>query len=400
MIKKNSRIVIIGGGILGLSISRKLLLEGYKKVTLLEKENTCANHQSSRNSGVMHAGLYYKPGSLKAELSRKGIGLMKNYCNDNNIKWDECGKIVVATENNEIERLEALYSRGKRNNLKGIKMINAKEANTYEPYVNAKKAIFVPEESIVNYKKVAQKYQEEIFALGGIIKYQSKVVGIKILNVNQEIVLESGELINGDVIISTSGLYSDKVTKMLGIDIEKKQTLPFRGEYYLLKPEYEYLVKGLIYPVPNPKLPFLGVHFTRMVGGGVEAGPNAVLAMAREGYDWQTLNLIELYESISYPGLHKFILKYPLITAGEFIRSLSKKVFVNSLKKLIPEIRTDMITAGPAGIRAQLMNREGSLEQDFDIRIKGNFISVLNAPSPAATSSLSISEYIVKLITK
>ncbi len=400
MIKKNSRIVIIGGGILGLSISRKLLLEGYKKVTLLEKENTCANHQSSRNSGVMHAGLYYKPGSLKAELSRKGIGLMKNYCNDNNIKWDECGKIVVATENNEIERLEALYSRGKRNNLKGIKMINAKEANTYEPYVNAKKAIFVPEESIVNYKKVAQKYQEEIFALGGIIKYQSKVVGIKILNVNQEIVLESGELINGDVIISTSGLYSDKVTKMLGIDIENKQTLPFRGEYYLLKPEYEYLVKGLIYPVPNPKLPFLGVHFTRMVGGGVEAGPNAVLAMAREGYDWQTLNLIELYESISYPGLHKFILKYPLITAGEFIRSLSKKVFVNSLKKLIPEIRTDMITAGPAGIRAQLMNREGSLEQDFDIRIKGNFISVLNAPSPAATSSLSISEYIVKLITK
>ena len=186
---------------------------------------------------------------------------------------------------------------------------------------------------------------------------------------------------------------------MLGIDIENKQTLPFRGEYFLLKPEYEYLVKGLIYPVPNPKLPFLGVHFTRMIGGGVEAGPNAVLAMAREGYDWKTINMSEFYESITYPGLHKFILKYPLITAGEIIRSLSKQLFVKSLKKLIPEIRADMITYGPAGIRAQLMNLEGSLEQDFDIRIKGNFISVLNAPSPAATSSLSIADYIAKFIT-
>ncbi len=396
---KNSRVVIIGGGILGLSLSRKLLLAGYKNITLIEKENTFASHQSSRNSGVMHAGLYYKPNSLKAELSRKGIVLMKKYCNENNIKWDECGKIVVATDNHEINRLEDLYSRGLKNNLKGIKIINSKEANIYEPYVNAKKAIFVPEESIVDYKKVAQKYQEEILALGGSIKYKSKVIGIRNLHSNQEIVIDNGEIINGEVIISTAGLYSDRVTKMLGIDIENKQTLPFRGEYFLLKPEYEYLVKGLIYPVPNPKLPFLGVHFTRMIGGGVEAGPNAVLAMAREGYDWKTINITEFYESISYSGLHKFILKYPLITAGEIVRSLSKKVFVNSLKKLIPEIREEMITRGQAGIRAQLMNKEGGLEQDFDIRIKGNFISVLNAPSPAATSSLSISDYIVEFIT-
>ncbi len=396
---KNSKVIIIGGGILGLSLSRRLLLEGYKNITLLEKESTFANHQSSRNSGVMHAGLYYKPGSLKAKLSRKGISLMKTYCNEHNIQWDECGKIVVATDNSEIQRLDDLYRRGKKNNLKGIKMINSREANSYEPYVEAKKAIFVPEESIVDYKKVAKKYQEEILALGGSIKYKSKVLGINNLNSKQEIVLENGELINSEVIISTAGLYSDRVTKMLGIDIENKQTLPFRGEYFLLKPEYEYLVKGLIYPVPNPKLPFLGVHFTRMIGGGVEAGPNAVLAMAREGYDWKTINMSEFYESITYPGLHKFILKYPLITAGEIIRSLSKQLFVKSLKKLIPEIRADMITYGPAGIRAQLMNLEGSLEQDFDIRIKGNFISVLNAPSPAATSSLSIADYIAKFIT-
>ena len=396
---KNSKVIIIGGGILGLSLSRRLLLEGYKNITLLEKESTFANHQSSRNSGVMHAGLYYKPGSLKAKLSRKGISLMKTYCNEHNIQWDECGKIVVATDNSEIQRLDDLYRRGKKNNLKGIKMINSREANSYEPYVEAKKAIFVPEESIVDYKKVAKKYQEEILALGGSIKYKSKVLGINNLNSKQEIVLENGELINSEVVISTAGLYSDRVTKMLGIDIENKQTLPFRGEYFLLKPEYEYLVKGLIYPVPNPKLPFLGVHFTRMIGGGVEAGPNAVLAMAREGYDWKTINMSEFYESITYPGLHKFILKYPLITAGEIIRSLSKQLFVKSLKKLIPEIRADMITYGPAGIRAQLMNLEGSLEQDFDIRIKGNFISVLNAPSPAATSSLSIADYIAKFIT-
>ena len=396
MISQSKRIVIVGGGILGLSIARNFLLKGFKNLTLLEKEECVANHQSSRNSGVMHAGLYYDPKSLKANLSRKGIVMMKEFCNENSISWEECGKVVVATEKNEIERLEKLYERGINNGLKGIKKINSQEVNSIEPYVDAKAGILVPEESIVNYKKVAFKYREEIISLGGEIKCSSKVIGIKHLIDSEELLLENGEVISGEVIISTAGLYSDKLAKMLNFDIDDKQTLPFRGEYYLLKPEFEYLVKGLIYPVPNPTLPFLGVHFTKMIDGGVEAGPNAVLALAREGYNWKTINFHEFYESLTYSGLQKFVFKYPLITAGEVLRSLSKQIFVKSLKKLIPDISGEMIIKGPAGIRAQLMNNNGGLEQDFDIRINGNLISVLNAPSPAATSSLSISEYIVE----
>ena len=396
MISQSKRIVIVGGGILGLSIARNFLLKGFKNLTLLEKEECVANHQSSRNSGVMHAGLYYDPKSLKANLSRKGIVMMKEFCNENSISWEECGKVVVATEKNEIERLEKLYERGINNGLKGIKKINSQEVNSIEPYVDAKAGILVPEESIVNYKKVAFKYREEIISLGGEIKCSSKVIGIKHLIDSEELLHDNGEVISGEVIISTAGLYSDKLAKMLNFDIDDKQTLPFRGEYYLLKPEFEYLVKGLIYPVPNPTLPFLGVHFTKMIDGGVEAGPNAVLALAREGYNWKTINFHEFYESLTYSGLQKFVFKYPLITAGEVLRSLSKQIFVKSLKKLIPDISGEMITKGPAGIRAQLMNNNGGLEQDFDIRINGNLISVLNAPSPAATSSLSISEHIVE----
>lgn len=398
MIHTLDKIIIIGGGILGLSITRKLLKEGYKNITILEKEKSIANHQSSRNSGVMHAGLYYKPGSLKANLSRKGIIMMKDYCNKNKINWEECGKVVVANGDNEIDRLDSLFERGKKNNLKGLKKLNSREVNNIEPYVNAKSGILVPEESIVNYKKVAKSYQDEINSFGGLIRLSSKVTVVYDRANYQEVILETGEKIKADVIIATAGLYSDKVAKMLNIDINNKQTVPFRGEYYLLKPEYNYLVKGLIYPVPNPSLPFLGVHFTKMIEGGVEAGPNAVLALAREGYNWRTINLNEFYESISYKGLQKFILNYPLITAGEFLRSLSKNLFMKSLRKLIPDIKSDMIFSGSSGIRAQLMNINGGLEQDFDIRIKGNLISVLNAPSPAATSSLSISEYIVDSI--
>ncbi len=394
MILKENKILIIGGGILGLSIARKFLIEGFKNVIVLEKDKIIANHQSRRNSGVMHAGLYYKPGSLKSNLSRKGIILMKEYCEENSIKWEECGKVVVATNKDELLRLNSLFKNGQSNKLKNLKMLSSKEVTNIEPYVNAEAGILVPEESIVSYQKVAEKFKEEITSLGGLVKLSSKVIGYKNLINGEELKLESGETIVGNIIIATAGLFSDKITNLLGIDFNKKKTLPFRGEYYLLKPKYQYLVKGLIYPVPNPQFPFLGVHFTKMINGGVEAGPNAVMALAREGYDWKTINIPELYESISYIGLQKFLIKYPLITTGEVIRSLSKAVFLKSLKKLIPDIAADMVYRGPAGIRAQLMNTNGDLEQDFDIRIKGNLISVLNAPSPAATSSLSISEYI------
>ena len=400
MITKSKKIIIVGGGILGLSIARKFLIEGYKNLTILEKEESIAKHQSSRNSGVMHAGLYYDPKSIKAFLCRKGIVLMKNYCEKNNINWKECGKIVIASEGEDLNILESLFTNGKANGLRGIKKINNREVKKIEPYVKAKSGILVPEESIVDYKEVANKYRDEIIALGGSIKYNSKVIGIKNLLDSEKLIIENGETITGDVIVSASGLYGDNLAKMFKINIENKQILPFRGEYYLLKPDFQYLVKGLIYPVPNPNLPFLGVHFTKLIDGSVEAGPNAVLSCAREGYDWKTWNFDELYESISYSGFQKFILKYPLITSGELLRSLLKPIFVKSLRKLIPDIKSEMLVAGPAGVRAQLMNKEGGLEQDFDIRIKGNLISILNAPSPAATSSLSISEYVFDLITK
>ena len=400
MIEKNKKIIVIGGGILGLSIARKFMLKGYKNLTILEKNTSVAKHQSSRNSGVMHSGLYYDPNSLKSHLCRKGILLLKDYCNKNSIDWQECGKIVVASELNEIDRLEKLFSRGEANGLKGIKKMNSKEVNLIEPYVNSKAGIYVPEESIVNFIDVANKFKDEIISLGGLIKYSAKVKGINNLFDSYELFLDNGESINGDLIISATGLHSDKLAKLLDIDIANKQIIPFRGEYYMLKPPFEYLVKGLIYPVPNPSFPFLGVHFTKMINGSVEAGPNAILALAREGYNWQTINPEELYESISFIGLQRFIWKYPLTTAKELMRSISKTVFVKSLQRLIPDIKSNMLCPGIAGVRAQLMNTNGDLEQDFDIRIKGNIISVLNAPSPAATSSLSISNYVFNLLTK
>ena len=399
MLTKNKQIVLIGGGILGLSLARKFLIEGFKNIKLVEKEDSICKHQSSRNSGVMHAGLYYEPKSLKAELSRKGIVLMKDYCNKNLIDWEECGKIVIATRENEQDTLKNLLIRGSKNNLKGLKLLNSKEINNIEPYVEAKAGILVPEESIVSYKDVAKKFEEEVIANRGLIKFCSKVIKIEESQNSYLIHLQTGEKIFADVVISTTGLYSDKVAKLMGLNIDNKKILPFRGEYFLLKSSYKYLVKNLIYPVPNPSLPFLGVHLTRMINVEIEAGPNAILALAREGYDWSIINYEELFESISYIGLRNFIRKYPITTAGEIFRSLFKIIFVKSLQRIIPDIKSEMITSSPSGVRAQLMNPNGNLEQDFDIRIKGNLVCILNAPSPAATSSLSIAEYITNYLT-
>ena len=394
------KIQIIGGGIVGLSIARSLLLKGYKNIEVLEKEKNIAKHQSSRNSGVMHAGLYYKPGSLKAKLSRDGIVKMKAYCKNNNIQWEECGKVVVATEYNQKERLACLFERGKKNKLKNIEILNSKQISKIEPYVNSVSGIYVPEESIVNYRKVAEFYSKEIESYGGIILKNTLVKECKYDDIKNKysLITNKGKLSDSDLIIAASGLYSDKVAQNLDIEIDNMQTIPFRGEYYLLKPEFKYLVNSLIYPVPDPDLPFLGVHFTRMINGDVEAGPNAVLAMAREGYNWQTINVSEFWESLTYPGLRRFIMKYPGITAGEVFRSLFKQLFVNSLRKLIPDIRSDMLVKGQAGIRAQLMNINGGLEQDFCIKKNKNIISILNAPSPAATSSIAIADYLIKFL--
>ena len=390
------RIVIIGGGIVGLAIARELSLKGKKRITIIEKESEIATHQSARNSGVMHAGLYYKPGSLKAELSRNGINLMKNYCNKMNISWKESGKIVAALHPNDTEQIERLYDWGLKNKLVGIRKLNKKGINLIEPHLNSKLGIHVPEESIVNYKDVSNSFLNEIKTYGVEIKYKSKLSSFN--KSNKEIKLENGEAIKADIFISAAGLFSDKVSETLGLDINHQKIIPFRGEYYNLKDEFNFLVNSLIYPVTRSNLPFLGVHFTKMLNGTVEAGPNAVLALAREGYDWRKFNLEEFKDAISYPGLRKFIQKFPLITLGEVGRSLSKKFFVKSLQKLIPEIKGHMLERGDSGVRAQLMNMKGELVQDFDIRIKDNVVSILNAPSPAATSSIAIAKYIVNYL--
>ncbi len=392
-------IIIIGGGIVGLSIARQLSLKGYKNLTILEKESTVAEHQSSRNSGVMHAGLYYKPGSLKQRLSREGINLMKDYCNTNNIKWHECGKIVVAKNKSEEKNLNKLFERGKKNNLKNLEKISFKQISNIEPYVNGYKAIRVPEESIVNYKEVANSFLKEILSNGGSIKYNSKVIKIKDHQSDlKRIKLSSGEYLEANIIISASGLYSDKIAKLLEIDIEDQKIIPFRGEYYKFKDEYNYLVNNLVYPLPDKNFPFLGSHLTKMIDGNLEAGPNAVLALAREGYQWWNFNLEEFYDSMNFSGLRKFILKYPETTFKEIARSFSKNLFVKNLKHLLPDINENMLEKGVSGVRAQLMKNSGELVQDFDIRIKSEVISILNAPSPAATSSIAIANYVIKYL--
>ena len=390
------RIVIIGAGIVGLAIARELSINGHREIIIIEKESNIATHQSSRNSGVMHAGLYYKPGSLKAELSRKGINMLKKYCSINHISWNECGKVVVSTKINQSNQLEKLFYNGQKNNLTGLRKINSQEVSQIEPYVNAIEGIYVPEESVVSYKEVAECFLRELKTLGVKVKYNCEFNNY--IKEKEEIILANNEKIKAEIIISASGLYGDKVAKLLGLNIDNQKILPFRGEYYNLKDKYKYLVKALIYPLPSSNFPFLGVHFTKMINGEIEAGPNAVLAMAREGYDWKTINSDELKESLLYPGLRNFIKKYPLITLGEILRSFSKKLFVESLKDLIPDIEENMLIKGDAGVRAQLMNTCGELIQDFDIRVEGNIASILNAPSPAATSSLAIAKYVVNYL--
>ncbi len=390
-------VIIIGGGIIGLAIARELVKKGYRNLTILEKESTIVKHQSSRNSGVMHAGLYYKPGSLKQRLSRKGIKLMKDYCNLNNINWKECGKIVIAKNKEEENNLNELFEIGLKNNLKNIEKISSKEIAKIEPYIDAYKAIRVPEESIVNYTEVAKSFLNEVISYGGEIKYNSKVIDIEAANGDiKQLRLSTGEYVEANIIIAASGLYSDKISKLVNFNIENKQIIPFRGEYFKFKSEYEYFVNNLVYPLPDKNFPFLGSHLTKMIDGTLEAGPNAVLALAREGYSWRNINFSEFIESVSFEGLRKFIFKYPKTTFNEFTKSLSKKLFVKNLRNMLPDIKENMLEKGEAGVRAQLMKNNGDLIQDFDIRIRSDIIIILNAPSPAATSSIAIAQHIIK----
>jgi len=391
-------ITIIGGGIVGTATALSILNEKKLNLLLLEAESSLAAHQTGNNSGVIHSGLYYKPGSLKAANCTIGREMMYDFCTEHKIPVDRCGKIVVATSNEEIPALNMLEERGKANGLTGIKRFTAKEIKEYEPHASGIDGLFVPQTGIVDYVAVTNKYAELIHQKGGELKTNAKLTSVKKDGSDLVLLTEQKEY-RTKFVVNCAGLQSDRVAKLCGVD-PGLMIIPFRGEYYQLRKDKQYLVKNLIYPVPDPQFPFLGVHFTRMINGGVEAGPNAVLAFKREGYKKTDFSLRDILEMKLYPGFWKMAAKYYKMGFQEFRRSFSKELFVKSLQKLIPEIQYDDIVVGGAGVRAQALERDGKLVDDFRIVEAERMVHVLNAPSPAATASLSIGKTISEMVIK
>ena len=393
-------VVVIGGGIVGLATAINLKkAKPSLRLLLLEKENSLAAHQTGHNSGVIHSGLYYKPGSLKAKNCIEGYHMLIDFCNENNIKYELCGKIVVATSEDQLASLETLYERGIQNGLKGLEKLNKEQMQAIEPHVAGIAGIKVPQTGIINYTAVSEKYAENIKNMGGEIRLGEKVSSISEINGVSTVVTTKGSY-NTTLVINCAGLYSDKVAQFTEKEQVKVRIIPFRGEYYEIKPEKQYLVKHLIYPVPDPNFPFLGVHFTRMVDGGVEAGPNAVLAFRREGYKKLSVDFSEFGETLAWPGFRKVAAKYWKTGLGEYYRSFSKSAFTKALQALIPEIQKEDLVPGGAGVRAQACDFDGGLLDDFAIIENKQAINVLNAPSPAATSSLSIGKTVAEMALK
>lgn len=392
-------VTVIGGGIVGLATALQIQKTNPSlRILLIEKEKELARHQTGNNSGVIHSGLYYKPGSLKALNCIRGYHLLIDFCKENGITYDLCGKIVVATEEKELSLLQNLFVRGQQNGLDNLKKLSKEELKEYEPHVTGLEGIFVPQTGIVDYTKVSLKYGEILQKNGATLKLGERVIGIQNKSGQQEVITDQS-IYTTKVVINCAGLYSDKIARLTVPNVNVK-IIPFRGEYYKLTKEKESLVKNLIYPVPDPNFPFLGVHFTRMAKGGVEAGPNAVLAFKREGYKKSDINLAELAESLAWPGFQKVAAKYWRTGFGEMYRSFSKAAFTKALQKLIPEIQESDLTEGGAGVRAQACSRDGGLVDDFLILEDKNVVNVCNAPSPAATSSLAIGETVAALALK
>ena len=390
-------ITIIGGGILGLATAMALT-ERYPRARLriLDKEPKIAAHQTGHNSGVIHSGIYYKPGSLKAKLCVEGARLMKAFCTEHGIHWEPCGKLIVATDDNEIGRLQNIYERGQANGLSELKILEAEEVRGLEPHCQAVRAIVVPETGIVDYIQVAGKMGELLEKRGVEIMTGAGVTAIRRPS-GQGLVLETPRgAVATRFLVNCAGLYSDEVARLMGIQPEVR-IIPFRGEYYMLRPERRSLVNGLIYPVPDPEFPFLGVHFTRTVHGDVEAGPNAVLAFAREGYTWSRVRPSELLATLGFSGFRAMAKKYWKTGAYEMYRSLSKRAFVKALQRLVPALAAEDIRPGGAGVRAQAVTAEGALVDDFRIVQTADAVHVLNAPSPAATASLAIGRHIATI---
>ena len=387
-------IAIVGGGIVGLAIGYKLQSNRQCNVDLYEKEKQLGFHQSGRNSGVLHCGLAYKPGSLKAKLAVSGIRQMIYYCKKHSINHDICGKIVVATSKQDLKLIDDLAERGKRNGLKGLKFLSDDELKQREPFVKSLKTLLVPEEGIVDYKAVMKSMSNNIISSGGNIYLSSKIEKIKKINNKMYININSSKAY--DYIINSTGLQADINYKKFSKEKRKMRIVPFRGEYYKLTEGAKKIVNHLVYPVGNPKFPFLGLHFTRMINGDREVGPNAVLAFKREGYKNSDISIKDMIDYLSYPGFLNFIRKNFLFCINEFSTSILKSSFLKKAQVLIPEITSNDIISGPAGVRAQGIDLKGNLMMDFDVIKTNNQVHILNAQSPAATCSLAIADYIIE----
>jgi L-2-hydroxyglutarate oxidase len=399
--ERNFDVIIVGAGIVGLSTCYKLLEKNPgMRICIIEKEDGVSKHQTGNNSGVIHSGIYYKPGSLKALNCRKGYKMLLDFCNENNITYEICGKIIVATEEKELEGMQRIYDRGVANGLEGLKYISPEEIREYEPQVtNAIKGIYVPQTGIIDYKKVSEKLEELIYDMGGEIFFDEKLMGIKSRRSDTFTeVTTNKEYYNTNFLVTCAGLQSDRIAKITNPDLKIK-IIPFRGEYYVLRKDKRNLVKNLIYPVPDPQFPFLGVHFTRMLDGEREAGPNAVFALKREGYEKFDIDFGDILDSIFWKGFLQIAKKYWKMGFMEFYRSFSKPAFLKSLQRLIPSIEYGDIIPGGSGIRAQACDSEGNLIDDFLFVESEKVLHVCNAPSPAATACLAIGETIAEKIS-
>ena len=386
-------VAIVGGGIVGMATAYRLLQRfPDRRVVVLEKEAAIGQHQTGHNSGVLHSGIYYKPGSLRAINCREGKKAMEAFCEQEGIAYQLCGKVIVAVDDSESPALERIYERGQANGV-NCRMIDAAELHELEPHAAGVQAIHVPEAGIVDYRQVCERLAERVREGGGTILTGARVTAVR--QNDGRVILESTA---GDVdagyVVTCAGLHSDRVARLTG-ERPPARIVPFRGEYYELVPEAEYLCRGLIYPVPDARFPFLGVHFTRIIHGGVECGPNAVLAFAREGYRKSSVNPRDLFESLTYSGFLRMAARHWRMGLGEMWRSLSKGAFVRALRRLVPEIRSEHLLPAPAGVRAQALGRDGQLVDDFVITESERIINVCNAPSPAATASLNIGKLIV-----
>ena len=391
-------VIIIGGGVVGLAVALEITRRFPRlRLLVLEKEDAVARHQSGHNSGVIHSGVYYKPGSLKARLCVAGAAAMVEFCRQHNIPHKVCGKVIVATHAEELPRLEDLRQRGEANGLAGLRLIGPEELREIEPHASGLQALLVPSTGITDYAVVSKKYAELIAAGGGTVLTSAAANGIQ-RNTSETVVETPRGAFATTSLINCAGLFSDRISRMAG-DRPSARIIPFRGEYYDLIPERASLVRALIYPVPDPRFPFLGVHFTRRITGTVDAGPNAVLALAREGYRHSDINLRDLASALTFPGFWRMAFRYWRNAFGEWYRSLSKPAFVRALQRMLPEVRESDLVPGGSGVRAQALKPDGTLVDDFQFVPSGKVLHVLNVPSPAATASLTIAKAIVDTAT-